>query len=137
MALKRYAQLNRLSTIEQRFRYLELHGHVGEATFGFDRWMNQKFYQSREWKQTRNAIIVRDDGCDMGVEGFDIRGVILIHHMNPLTSEHIKRGDVNAMLDPEQLISVSHQTHNAIHYGDEKLLPRLFVPRERGDTKLW
>lgn len=109
---------------------------MGDSTFGFDRWINQQFYTSREWKQIRHHVIVRDSGCDLGVEGYDIPSRAIIHHMNPMRVENITHGD-SSILDPEFLITTTHQTHNAIHYGDESLLPRLVVERAPGDTRLW
>lgn len=134
--IRSYSELRRLDTFIERFRYLSLHGTVGKETFGFDRYMNQQFYRSREWRQLRHKIIVRDNGCDLGVPGYDIHDAIYIHHLNPMTVEHIENGDP-CILDPDNLISVTHLTHNAIHYGNESLLPQLFVERRPGDTKLW
>lgn len=131
-----YSELRRLETFEDRFRYLSLRGQVGSTTFGYDRWMNQQFYRGREWRQLRHAIIVRDNGCDLGVDGFDLHERIIIHHMNPLSVDDLMH-DSAAALDPEFLISVSHRTHNAIHYGDESLLRKPLVPRHPGDTRLW
>lgn len=133
---KRYTELIRRHTLEDRFEYLSLRGEVGASTFGFDRYINQGFYKSREWRHLRNEIIVRDNGCDLGIEGYEIHDRIIIHHMNPMTVEDIEHGD-DSILDPEFLISVSHNTHNAIHYGDYRLLPRPIVERRRGDTLLW
>lgn len=131
-----YSALSRLPTFEERYKYLSLKGQVGEVTFGFDRYINQKFYTSRQWRQVRNYVIARDNGCDLGIEGFEIHSKVIIHHMNPMTADDIIHGD-EAILDPEFLITTTHQTHNAIHYGDESLLPRSFVERRPGDTKLW
>jgi hypothetical protein len=131
-----YSELRRLETFEDRFRYLSLRGTVGQATFGFDRWINQQFYTGREWRRLRHDIIVRDNGCDLGIDGYELHERIIIHHMNPLSVDDIVHGD-DAALDPEFLISVSHKTHNAIHYGDERLLRQPLVPRRPGDTKLW
>lgn len=131
-----YSELRRLETFEDRFRYLSLHGRVGASTFGFDRWINQRFYTGREWRRLRNDIIVRDNGCDLGVDGYELHERIIIHHMNPLSVDDLVHGD-DAALDPEFLISVSHKTHNAIHYGDEKLLRKPLVSRRPGDTRLW
>jgi hypothetical protein len=131
-----YSELRRLETFEDRFRYLSLRGTVGQATFGFDRWVNQQFYTGREWRRLRHDIIVRDNGCDLGVDGYEIHERIIIHHMNPLSVDDIVHGDDTA-LNPEYLISVSHKTHNAIHYGDERLLRKPLVPRRPGDTRLW
>jgi hypothetical protein len=134
--IRRYSELRRLNTLKERFDYLKLNGRVGEATFGWDRWINQQFYTSREWRQRRFDVITRDLGCDLGVVGYEIHKGLYIHHMNPLSAEDIKAGNVD-ILDPEYLITVTHRTHNAIHYGDEKLLPRPLVERRTGDTKLW
>ena len=131
-----YRELRRLDTFLERYRYLALRGVVGEATFGFDRWMNQMFYTSPEWRHIRTHVIARDNGCDLGVEGYEIHERLYIHHMNPLTFENIEHGDPE-ILDPEFLITTTHQTHNAIHYGDERQLPRLYVERSPGDTQLW
>jgi hypothetical protein len=136
MRTRSYSELRRLDTLEDRFKYLELSGQVGRSTFGFDRYLNQQFYTSREWRQVRDHIIVRDNGCDLGVEGYDIHSRLYIHHLNPLTVGEIQNAD-DSLLDPENLIVTCHQTHNAIHYGDERLLPRPLVDRQPGDTKLW
>lgn len=134
--IRRYRELRRLSTLEERYKYLQLHGQVGDATFGFDRYVNQQFYRSRQWRSIRNEIIVRDNGCDLGVDGWEIHDRVYIHHMNPMTVDEISEGDPR-ILDPEFLIAVSLKTHNAIHYGTERQLPRPLVERRRGDTKLW
>jgi hypothetical protein len=131
-----YSELRKLHTFEERYDYLALRGEVGKATFGFDRWINQQFYRSREWKQVRDFVIVRDDGCDLGVAGYDIRSQLMVHHMNPILPEDLEQGE-SWVLDPEFLITTTHRTHNAIHYGDESLLAKPFVPRTAGDTKLW
>lgn len=136
MRVRSYSELMRYDTLEERFRYLSLGGQVGVATFGFDRYMNQMFYSSSEWKRMRHVVIARDNGCDLGVDGWEIHDRIYIHHMNPMTPDDLKHGN-DDILDPEFLISVTHRTHNAIHYGDERQLPRLFVERRPGDTKLW
>lgn len=136
MMSRSYRDLRRLSTFEERFRYLALRGRVGRETFGFDRWVNQGFYKSREWRQARDQVIVRDSGCDLGVEGYEIYDKIYIHHINPITLEQIERGDP-CLVDPDNLITVTHRTHNAIHYGNERLLPSPLVERRPGDTKLW
>lgn len=134
--IRTYSELRRFDTIEERFDYLALRGEVGRTTFGFERYVNQRFYTSREWRQVRHHVIARDNGCDLGVEGFEIFERILIHHMNPMTVDDITHGD-DDILNPEYLISVSHRTHNAIHYGDAQLLPRALTERKPGDTKLW
>jgi|SRR3954469_11284526 hypothetical protein len=135
-AFRRYHDLLPLITLEERFKYLRLRGHVGEATFGFDRWINQYFYQSSEWKQVRDSVIVRDYGCDLGILGHDIHFGLLVHHMNPLTPKDIQSGE-EWILDPEYLITTSRRTHNAIHYGNQNLLPHPVVQRRHGDTRLW
>lgn len=134
--IRTYTELIRRGTLEERFHYLALRGNVGEATFGFDRDLNQNFYRSREWRQLRHHVIVRDNACDLAVEGHEIHNHILIHHMNPMTVEDVLHG-VPSILDPEFLITTTLKTHNAIHFGDEKLLPQPFVERKPGDTKLW
>lgn len=137
MTTRSYSELRRLDTFEERFRYLMLRGQVGYATFGWDRWMNQQFYTSTEWKHVRQQVIARDRGCDLGIEGFEIHDRVYIHHMNPMTKEDITHGN-DDILNPEFLISVTHKTHNAIHYGDESILQRrTLVERRPGDTKLW
>lgn len=133
---RRYSELRRLETLEERYKYLALHGQVGDITFGFDRYLNQAFYRSTEWRNIRNYVIVRDNGCDLGIDGYEIHDKIYIHHMNPMNVADIVEGDPS-ILDPEFLIAVTHRTHNAIHYGDEGLLPRKLVERRPGDTKLW
>lgn len=134
--IRSYRELRRLETFEERYRYLALRGEVGRPTFGFDRYINQQFYRSSEWRHLRHSIILRDNGCDLGIEGFEIHERIIIHHMNPMTVDDLVDGD-DSILDPEFLICVSHKTHNAVHYGDERLLPRPLVERSPGDTKLW
>lgn len=137
MSTRSYSELLRLNTFEERFAYLSIKARVSERTFGGDRWHNQQFYRSKTWKQTRDAIIVRDNGCDLGIEDFPISEGLLIHHINPITLEDLLNG-TDAVFDPENLITTCHKTHNAIHYGDPSLVPRSFgVSRERGDTKLW
>lgn len=134
--IRTYTELSMLETIDDRFEYLRLDGAVGVETFGFDRWMNQQFYRSREWKQIRHHVIARDMGFDLGTEDTPIRGAHLIHHMNPITVRDIEKSTDN-LLDPEFLITVALRTHNAIHYGDERQLPRPFVERSHGDTTPW
>lgn len=131
-----YSELRRIATFEERYRYLALRGQVGQSTFGFDRYMNQGFYTSREWRNARDGIIIRDNGCDLGIEGYEIHRGLFIHHLNPITPAQIEAGDP-ALLDPNNLITVTHNTHNAIHYGDERMLPKPPVERRAGDTKLW
>ena len=134
--IKTYSELIALPTFEERYRYLRLKGKVGDETFGFDRYMNQKFYRSAEWKRIRDYVIVRDNGCDLGIEDRPIRGKILIHHMNPVTVTDVRYA-TDALLNPEYLISVTHETHNAIHYGDEELLIKDPVIRAPHDTCPW
>ena len=132
-----YSELITLPTFEERFKYLQLNGAVGRDTFGFDRYLNQYIYQrSQRWKSVRDKIIVRDNGCDLGVEGYSIYGRIIIHHTNPISVEDIL-SDRDWIFDPEFLICVSHRTHNAIHYGDESLLPQTLIERTKNDTCPW
>ena len=133
---KRYNELIRYSSFLDRFNYLKLHGSVGFETFGFDRHLNQSFYKSKEWLRMQDYVIVRDDGCDLGIKDRPIHGRILIHHMNPLTQDDILLHS-DLLLNPEYLICVSHDTHNAIHYGDSNLLVSEPVIRRPGDTCLW
>lgn len=134
--IRTYSQLKQLQTFEERYDYLKLGGVVGEDTFGFDRYLNQNFYRSREWKYVRDEVIMRDNGCDLGIDGHEIRGKILIHHMNPITSEDIHRVS-DYLLNPEYLICVTHRTHNAIHYGDERLIVTAPIERTQNDTCPW
>lgn len=131
-----YSELVQCQSFEERFDYLMLDGRVGVATFGFDRYMNQTFYRSREWRDIRRAVLIRDEGCDLGVFGYEIPQNPLIHHMNPITAEDIS-DRVEWILDPEFLITTSYATHNAIHYGDKSTLPTPFAERQPNDTKLW
>ena len=136
MNKKTYSNLNRIETFEDKFEYLKLGGSGGHSTFGFDRYINQTFYQSFQWKSVRDHVIIRDKGCDLGVEGYEIHSKLLVHHMVPLTMEDITSG--NAWItDPEYLITTTHNTHNALHYGDKRLLITPLQPRMPGDTKLW
>ena len=128
MSIRTYSELITLPTFEERYRYLKLYGRVGEDTFGFDRYLNQIFYKSKEWRSVRDYVIARDNGCDLGIEGHEIFGKILIHHMNPITKTDIlERSDL--LLNPEYLICTIKNTHDAIHYGDENLL--ITTPKER------
>ena len=136
MMIRTYSELILLPTFEERFEYLRLDGKVGEDTFGFDRYLNQLFYRSQEWKKIRDYVIIRDNACDLGVAGYDIYSKVLIHHMNPITARDIeKRTDL--LLDPEYLISTTHNTHNAIHYGDENLIVKAPIIRTKNDTCPW
>lgn len=131
-----YSGLRQLTTLEERFDYLALKGGVGDTTFGFERWMNQSFYRSREWRQLRHHIISRDNGCDLGLEGYEIFDKVIIHHIIPMTPEDFENSNP-LMLDPDNLITTTHNTHNAIHYGDRSLLIVGPIERAPGDTKLW
>lgn len=135
--IRTYTELSRLQSFGDRFRYLMLCGAVSQETFGFDRYLNQKFYSSPEWKRIRRDVIIRDNGCDLGVEGFDIYGKILIHHRNPITKTDISFS-TDFLMNPEYLICVSMETHNAIHYGDVSYLDRFkIVERAKNDTCPW
>ena len=134
--IRTYSQLKQFQTFQERYDYMKLSGVVGEDTFGFDRYLNQNFYRSREWKRVRDEVIMRDNGCDLGIDGHEIRGKILIHHMNPITSEDIHRVS-DYLLNPEYLICVTHRTHNAIHYGDESLIVTAPIERTQNDTCPW
>ena len=134
--LRTYSELSRLETFEERYAYLELKGSFGVRTFGFDRWLNQRFYKSREWRMSRDFVIIRDEGCDLGISGYEIHANLLVHHMNPLTKADLESGSA-WIFDPNYLITTTLQTHNAIHFGDESQLPRGPVVREAGDTRLW
>ena len=136
MSIRSYSELIALPTFEERFKYLQLNGQVGESTFGFDRYMNQVFYRSQKWKSIRDFVIIRDCGCDLGVEGYDIRGKIIIHHMNPLSTRDIET-ESDFLLNPDFLICTTHNTHNAIHYGDENLLVTAPIERTKNDTCPW
>lgn len=134
--IRTYSELIKLKTFKDRFEYLKLDGIVGEETFGFDRYMNQIFYKSREWTSVRRAVIIRDNGCDLGVEGYEIHGGILIHHMNPINLSDIVH-KTDELLNPDYLITTVLSTHNAIHYGDASLLPALPIERRANDTCPW
>lgn len=134
--IRTYSELVTLPTFEERFNYLKLKGQVGKDTFGFDRWLNQIFYRDPEWKSVRDYVIVRDNGCDLGIDGYEINGRILVHHMNPISKEDILERS-KYLLDPEFLISTVHNTHNAIHYGDEGLLIKTPIERTKNDTCPW
>lgn len=136
-SIRTYSELIELPTFEERFRYLKLSGRVGEETFGRDRYINQLLYQrNRDWKHIRNEVILRDNGCDLGCEGHEIYGQILVHHMNPITIEDVLNLDPK-VFDPEFLISTMHRTHNAIHYGNEELLITAPIERRKNDTCPW
>lgn len=136
MIIRRYSELITLPTFEERYKYLQLNGSVGVDTFGFDRYINQTFYRSKEWKRIRDHVIVRDTGCDLGIEGREIKSRVIIHHMNPIKVKDIQIVS-EFLLDPEYLISTIHSTHNAIHYGDENLLIKDPIDRNINDTCPW
>lgn len=134
--LRTYSELKQLKTFEERYEYLKLEGQVGADTFGFDRYLNQVFYKSPEWQSVRNEVIVRDHGCDLGIEGREIHTKILVHHMNPITKEDIlQRSDI--LLNPEYLITTVKRTHDAIHYGDADTLIKDPIERTANDTCPW
>lgn len=137
MIIRTYSELSRLRTFEERYEYLRLDGQVGKDTFGFDRIFNQRFYTSKEWRELRDFVIVRDNGCDLGMEGHDIYGQkIIIHHMNPITIDDIVKPS-DYLMNPEYLITTIHNTHNAIHYGDTELLIVAPIVRTKHDTCPW
>lgn len=131
--IRRYSVLSEMDSFDERFDYLSLRGRVGQETFGFERRINQQFYHSPQWKRARRIVLLRDNNCDLGVDGYDIPSGLHIHHMNPVSVDDLYDRNPD-ILDPEFLISTSQQTHNAIHYGDERQLPRSFTSRQPGDT---
>ena len=131
-----YSDLKQIDSFKERYLYLKLHGRVGEETFGYDRYVNQQLYKSQKWKQTRREIIIRDNGCDLGIDGYELDDYIMVHHMNPITLEDIEE-ERDIIFDPENLICCSSRTHKAIHFGDESLLPREPIIRRPGDTCPW
>lgn len=134
--IKSYSELSNLLSFEDRFNYLALSGKVGVDTFGFDRWFNQQFYRSAEWKRIRDEVIIRDLGCDLGIKGREIAGKIIIHHINPITLSDIEN-NTDVLMDPENLITTTHRTHNAIHYGDKSFLMAEMADRKPNDTCPW
>lgn len=134
--IRRYSELNRLKKLSERYEYLKLDGQIGKETFGWDRWINQAFYSSPEWKAIRDQVIIRDNGNELGVDGYEIRGRIYVHHMNPVNEEDILAHSLN-LIDPEFLICCSFDVHQAIHYGNENLLPAEPVIRRPNDTCPW
>lgn len=134
--IRNYTELERLRSFEERFEYLKLKGSVGRETFGYDRYLNQRFYTSTQWRNVRQFVIARDNASDLGISGFEIYDQILIHHMNPISPEDILQGNEDT-LNPEFLITTTHTTHNAIHYGDPSLIPNQWSERRPGDTDLW
>ena len=136
MNIRTYSELSQLATFEERYRYLRLGGYVGKETFGFDRWINQMFYKDPKWLKVRDIVIMRDNGCDLGIEGREIYSRIIVHHMNPITKADILDRS-KFLLDPEYLICTVKNTHDAIHYGDESLLITLPIERSKNDTCPW
>lgn len=136
MKIRTYSELKRLKSFEERFDYLKLDGSVGQTTFGFDRYLNQMLYQSKRWRQVRDKVIMRDNGCDLGIEGYEIHDQIIIHHLNPISIDDILEEN-DDIFNMEFLISTSKRTHNAIHYGDESLLPKGPIERQPNDTCPW
>lgn len=136
MNIRTYSELSSLTSFKDRYEYLKLGGIVGEETFGFDRYINQSFYKSDEWRSIRDFVIIRDNGCDLGIEGREIHSKIIIHHMNPITKEDILYQS-KYLLDPEYLICTTKRTHDAIHYGDDSLLFISLVERSKNDTCPW
>jgi hypothetical protein len=134
--IRTYYELRRLPTFQERFEYLKLGGTVGRATFGFDRYLNQRFYTSREWKQARDRVITRDNGCDLGIDGYEIHVDLLVHHINPMSVDDIVSGE-EWLIDPQYLITTTQRTHNAIHYGNNLQVPEVVLERKPGDTTLW
>lgn len=136
MRKRSYRELLQLNSFEERFNYLKLAGEVGNPTFGYDRYFNQQFYHSSEWRRARNRIILRDNGCDLGMPDYEIHGRIYIHHINPITKKDVEDFSDN-LFDPDNLICVTFDTHNAIHFGDERTLPKTPIERAPGDTCPW
>lgn len=137
MKIRTYEELSKLKTFEERYEYLKLDGSVGEETFGFDRYLNQKFYKyDPDWKKVRDEVIFRDNGCDLGIEGREINGLILVHHMNPITKDDILNRS-EYLLNPNYLITTIKSTHDAIHYGSSDLLMKDPVVRSKNDTCPW
>lgn len=136
LTIRTYSELSQIPTIRERYEYLRLSGVVGENTFGFDRYLNQIFYHSRAWRDIREKLLIRDDGCEMGLSGYPIKGRIILHHMNPITEKDIL-DESEVIVNPEYLICVSHKVHLAIHYGDENLLPKDPIVRTPFDTCPW
>ena len=134
--IRTYSELCKLKTFKERFEYLKLDGNIGFETFGFDRYFNQRFYKSKEWLQSRDDVIIRDNGCDLGIKDYEIHGRIIVHHMNPITLDDLEK-QTELLLNPEYLITTVHNTHNAIHYGDFTLLDNSIIERRVNDTCLW
>ncbi len=136
MENRTYSELAKFDTFDERFEYLNLKGKIGVATFGFDRYINQSFYTSYDWKNARDKVIYRDNGCDLGIPGYEINTDILVHHMNPIILDDIVHGE-EWIFDPEFLITTTKRTHNGIHWGFENVYPKTVIERRMNDTKLW
>lgn len=134
--MRTYQELVKFIYFEERYEYLKLDGRVGDSTFGYDRYLNQLLYSSSEWRRVRREVIIRDNGCDLGVDGYEINDKIIIHHMNPIDLSDVKEGR-DIVYNPNFLISTSSRTHNAIHYGDKSILPLEPIIRTKNDTTLW
>jgi len=137
MRNRSYSELRSLTTIKDRYEYLKLLGEVGSETFGSNRFLNQNFYRSSQWRDARRKVILRDNACDLGIDGFELHDRIIIHHINPITIEDVRYENWDKLLDPENLITTSYNTHQAIHYGNERMLPRIPLERRPGDTCPW
>lgn len=136
MKTRNYLELSQMKTFEQRYNYLKLNGVVGNTTFGYDRYLNQRLYKSKHWLWTREQVIIRDDGCDLGMPDYKIYDKIIIHHMNPITIEDVEQ-ELDIVFDPWYLICTAHNTHNAIHYGDSSKLSLPFIERKPNDMCPW
>ena len=136
MKIRSYSELVHFQTFDERFEYLKLSGGVGRSTFGFDRYINQQFYASYEWQEVRQYVIYRDEGCDLGILGYEIHSELLIHHMNPMTVDDVIQKKA-WILDPEFLITTTHKTHNNIHFGAKSSFPKVVINRTPRDTNLW
>lgn len=136
MMIRTFNELQKLKTFDDRYKYLKLSGVVGESTFGYDRYLNQMLYTSRRWRESRDIVIIRDEGCDLGIPDYRIYDKIYVHHMNPLTIEDIE-DESDLVFDPQYLICTTHNTHNAIHYGDASKLPQPIIERKPNDMCPW
>lgn len=136
LRVRRYSELIHLETFDERFEYLKLEGGIGRTTFGYDRWINQNFYASQAWQSARREVMIRDNGCDLGIEGYEIFSNPIVHHMNPMSVEEIIHNN-EVIIDPEYLILTKHSTHNDIHFGVNRSLPKVVTDRRPGDTNLW
>lgn len=137
MKHRSYSGLLKFNTIKDRYNYLKLFGEVGSRTFGSDRYVNQDFYRSKVWRDTRRKIILRDNSCDLGLLNYELNSSVTIHHINPITLDDVATENWDKLLDPENLITTSYNTHKAIHFGNDYMLPKLPIERTPGDTCLW